>query len=128
MSRKSFLKHGVLWAPPVIYMLLIFHFSSEPAPLPELTTRVWDKILHAIEYGGLAALFCRAMVGEGVGWLVSVVLALAATSVYGASDEWHQAFVPLRSSEVHDWIADTLGGAVGVAIYSVVGSVFGRPR
>jgi len=128
MPRESFLKHAGLWAPPLVYMGLIFYFSSEPNPVPELTTRVWDKILHAIEYGGLAVLFCRAMVGEGVGWLLSVILALAATSVYGASDEWHQAFVPLRSSDVHDWIADTLGGAVGVAIYSVVGSVLRRPR
>ncbi len=128
MPRESFLKRAGLWAPPLVYMGLIFYFSSEPNPVPELTTRVWDKILHAIEYGGLAVLFCRAMVGEGVGWLLSVILALAATSVYGASDEWHQAFVPLRSSDVHDWIADTLGGAVGVAIYSVVGSVLRRPR
>ena len=121
MSHNSLPERLWLWVPPLVYMAAIFHFSSESNPLPEVTTRVSDTILHAIEYAGLAVLLCRALVGEGLGWLASVVLALAATSVYGASDEWHQAFVPLRSSDVHDWMADIIGGAAGVAIYSVVG-------
>jgi len=29
--------------------------------------------------------------------------------VYGASDEFHQYFVPNRSSEVQDWLADVAG-------------------
>ena len=68
MSRNSFFEHAMLWAPPLVYMALIFHFSSEPNPLPELTRRVSDTILHTIEYGGLAVLFRRALVGEGLGW------------------------------------------------------------
>ena len=128
MSRNSFFEHAMLWAPPLVYMALIFHLSSEPNPLPELTKHVTDWILHSIEYAGLAVLLCRAFVGEGLGWLLSVVLASAATSVYGASDEWHQAFVPLRSSDIYDWMTDTIGGAAGVVIYSAFGWVFCRPR
>ena len=30
---------------------------------------------------------------------------------YGATDEWHQSFVPGRSTELADWIADTAGAA-----------------
>ena len=122
MSRDSLLDRVRLWAPPIVYMAVIFHLSSESNPLPEVTTRVSDWILHSIEYAGLAVLLCRALVGEGLGWLLSVVLALTATSVYGASDEWHQAFVPLRSSEVRDWMADTIGGAAGVALYLILRS------
>ncbi len=122
MSRDSLLERVWLWVPPLVYMAVIFYFSSEPNPLPELTKRVTDWILHSIEYAGLAVLLCRALVGEGFGWLLSVVLASAATSAYGASDEWHQAFVPLRSSDVRDWMTDTIGGAAGVLIYSVLGS------
>ena len=39
------------------------------------------------------------------------------TSLYGASDEWHQYFVPGRSCEFGDWIADTAGGALAIALY-----------
>ena len=122
MSRNSLLERVWLWVPPIVYMAVIFYLSSEPSPLPELTKHVTDWILHSIEYAGLAVLLCRAFVGEGLGWLLSVVLASAATSVYGASDEWHQAFVPLRSSEVRDWMADTIGGAAGVALYLILRS------
>ena len=127
MSRNSFLERLWLWVPPIVYMAAIFHFSSESNPMPEVTTRVSDWILHSVEYAGLAVLLCGALVGEGLGWLLSVVLALTATSIYGASDEWHQVFVPLRSSEVRDWLSDTIGGAAGVVIYSVFGRVSPRP-
>ena len=122
MSHNSLPERLWLWVPPLVYMAAIFHFSSESNPLPEVTTRVSDWILHSVEFAGLAVLLCRALVGEGLGWLLSVVLALTATSLYGASDEWHQAFVPLRSSDVRDWLSDTIGGAAGVVIYSVVGN------
>jgi VanZ family protein len=48
------------------------------------------------------------------------MLALISTSVYGATDEWHQAFVPLRTSDVRDWIADTTGGALAILLYALI--------
>jgi VanZ family protein len=117
MRRKSFLHRLWLWAPPIVYMAMIFHLSSESNPLPELTEHVWDKILHTIEYGALGALLCRACVGEGLPLAAAGVCALAATSLYGGSDEWHQLFTPGRSSDVRDWMADTSGGLLGILSY-----------
>jgi VanZ family protein len=98
-------------------MALIFHYSSESQPMPDLTAHVWDKLLHLTEYAVLAVLFCRAFRGEGTSWATAILLAIAATSVYGASDEWHQSFVPLRESDIRDWVADTLGGTLGTMLY-----------
>jgi len=120
MSRRALLGRARLWVPPVVYMLLIFFLSSESNPLPEITTRVWDKLLHAIEYGTLALLFCRAFIGEGYGHLAAIGLAFAFTSAYGASDEWHQLFVPLRTSDLYDWIADSIGGGAGLAAFAAI--------
>jgi VanZ family protein len=39
------------------------------------------------------------------------------TSAFGASDEWHQSFVPGRSAEVADWVADTAGAACAAVLY-----------
>ena len=39
-------------------------------------------------------------------------------SLFGATDEWHQSFVPGRASEVKDWVADTLGAALAVSLYA----------
>jgi VanZ family protein len=100
-------------------MLVVFHLSSESEPLPAVTTHVGDKLLHLIEYGGLAALVCRALLGEGLGWLAAAAGAIVAASLYGASDEWHQSFVPMRDADVRDWVADTLGGMAGAIVYVV---------
>lgn len=114
------MRHLLLWGPPIVYMGLIFHFSSQSEPLPEVTTIVWDKLLHLVEYGVLAVLFYRAFTGEGINWLAAALLALVATSVYGASDEWHQMSVPLRTSDLSDWIADTTGAALAIVAYAAI--------
>jgi len=104
-------------------MAAIFFLSSESDPVPQVTTHVWDKALHCIEYGGLALLLCRALLGEGIGWSAALVMALVATSAYGASDEWHQSFTPGRSPDVRDWMADSLGAAIGLAATAVVARI-----
>ena len=104
-----------MWLPPLVYMAAIFYFSSESQPLPMLTEHVWDKILHSIEYAGLAILLFRALDGEELGWWRSAVLTVIIASAYGASDEWHQLFVPKRSSDVEDWLTDTVAGVIGTA-------------
>jgi len=86
-------------------------------PLPELTARFSDKLLHGVEYAVLGVLLCRALRGERIAWRLCVVLAVVLASVYGASDEWHQGFVPERNSDVLDWITDTVGGALGSILY-----------
>ena len=122
----SSVRRILLWGPPVVYMAAIFHFSSEPAPLPQVTAHVWDKLLHASEYGGLAALFARALAGEGLGWIAAAVLAVVLTSAYGVTDEYHQSFVPTRSSDLRDWSADTLGATLGALGFVRVAGRFSR--
>lgn len=116
----------LLWGPPIVYMVLVFHFSSESDPLPVVTQHVWDKLLHFSEYSGLALLFVRALRGEGLGLAGAAVLAIVLVSAYGATDEFHQSLVPLRDPDVRDWIADTLGGSLGAAAYVAV--ALGIPR
>src|SRR5438128_458629 len=111
----------LFWLPPIVYAAVIFHFSAETNPLPALTATIWDKALHMVEYGGLALLVARALRREGFGRPWSLTLALVIASAYGASDEWHQLFVPGRDSNVLDWLADTIGAAAGAALYVLIG-------
>lgn len=116
----------LLWAPPIVYMIVIFHFSSESDPLPVVTQHVWDKLLHFSEYGGLALLFVRALRGEGLGFAGAAILAVVLVSVYGATDEYHQSLVPMRDPDIHDWIADTIGGSLGAVGYVAVALAIAR--
>jgi VanZ family protein len=37
-------------------------------------------------------------------------------SIYGATDEFHQRFVPHRSADAGDWMADTAGAVLGALL------------
>jgi VanZ family protein len=107
------------WGPVLGYAAAIFYLSSLSHPeeqLPEFLMQWFsDKMLHLIEYGILAALCCRAFrwAAGSAAARQAVVLAIAATSLYGLTDEVHQALVPLREASWLDWVADTIGAAVG---------------
>ncbi|MCP9471099.1 MAG: VanZ family protein [Nitrospira sp.] len=108
------------WGPVCAYAGLIFYLSSQSHPedqLPSFIGLFSDKILHAVEYAMLGGLFYRAFrwgTNEAAKpW--AGLLAVAAASLYGLSDEIHQAFVPNRESSGLDWLADSVGALVGVA-------------
>ena len=102
-----------LWGPVAVYMLAIFILSSQAdVPLPRGLT---DKQGHSLGYLGLAATVTRACVG-GLGTPVSLsqgLVAIALTTAYGMSDEWHQSFVPGRTADITDLRADATGAILG---------------
>ena len=110
------------WIPPLLYMALIFVVSSleqPPLPMPEFEWLTIDKLYHFVEYailGGLLAIaFVKAkpaVVPSKLIWFVATVLSI----LYGASDEWHQTFVPGRFATLADWVADVLGSIAGVLV------------
>jgi VanZ family protein len=76
------------------------------------------KSAHLIEYGILGLLLWRAIPErraspEVVDWTRAAVALLVATC-YGATDEYHQSFVPSRGSSVHDVMIDSCGAALTV--------------
>jgi VanZ family protein len=114
------MRRAMLWLPAAAYMLLIFYLSSQSRPMPIVTEHVWDKLLHFAEYAALGALLFRALRGEGLSWALAFMAAAVATAAYGATDEWHQSFVPLRDASVRDWLTDLLGGAAGAVLYGTL--------
>ena len=99
------------WLWPVVIALLIFTASSRSS-VAGLRIPHFDKVVHFSVYGLLGTLACRAISGRRGAWW-----ALAAVSAYGATDEWHQHFVPGRSTELADWVADTAGAAIAILMY-----------
>jgi VanZ family protein len=106
------------WGPVCGYAGLIFYLSAQPHPETHVpfVTLFSDKFLHAVEYAILGALCYRAIRGSGhdVWRQHAIPAAILLASLYGVSDEVHQAFVPFRDSTWLDWLADTVGAALGV--------------
>jgi len=110
-------------------MAVIFYASSLP-DLKEIPLGVSDHTGHFSGYALLGALVVRALAQArwpGVTPRASVA-AIAWSSLYGVSDEFHQQFVHGRSPAVDDWVADTLGAAAAVAIVFAVAAVVRRAR
>jgi VanZ family protein len=109
--------------PVCAYAGLIFYLSSQPHPEEELPSFVMsfsDKVLHLVEYAVLGGLCYRALRrGTNGSWAnAAFPLAVLFASLYGISDEVHQSFVPFRDSSWLDWVADTIGATIGVAVMS----------
>ena len=106
------------WLPVLLYLSVIFAFSAQPNLQPPLPFDNSDKLYHLLEYGGLGALLARAL-GRGRRLGPPVVAStLLLGMLTGAADEVFQRGVPGRRSSPIDWIADTVGVALGLFIYS----------
>ena len=78
-----------------------------------------DKSGHSIGYAMLAGVSAArarraAACEESPGRPASIAIVLA--TLYGVSDEFHQLFVPGRSADRYDVLADCVGATIGVAI------------
>jgi VanZ family protein len=121
MPGRPVMTRVSLWLPPLVYMGGIFYVSSQSDPMPLIRAKVWDKLLHTLEYAGLAVLFCRALLGEGVSSHAAFAAAILLASAYGATDEYHQLSVASRSADVQDWVVDILGASLGAVGYHLWG-------
>jgi VanZ family protein len=114
------------WVPALACAGVILVLTSIPNPgtLDMLTVRHLDKVVHFAMYGGLGFLLARALLADG-GTARALLVACALGIAFGAADEWHQQFVPGRSTEVADLGADALGCLTGAAVAALA---FARRR
>ena len=120
MSRLH--KFFIYWFPIIIYCLLIFIQSSHPSIEHISDWPNIDKVLHFAAYALLGAFFLRALKTTRIKNNLKLVLILSVlfSSFYGISDEIHQYFVPCRSADHMDVLADLLGSIMGVCIYQAI--------
>jgi len=120
-SPHGFWRVLFLWGPVLVYAVAIF-IESSISQVPEFPSGFTDKDGHGLLYAGLAILIVRAL--SGAQWsaasLGAGASAIALAALYGASDEFHQWFVPGRTMDVADWIADVIGATAGVAVVFIV--------
>ncbi len=101
------------WIPVAAYSGFIWFMSSlSQPPLPpghysDKTLHFWGFFVYGIVvYHAFAVSRAR----------FPALLAMLVASFWGACDELHQSFVPGRDASAIDWIADTSGALVAVAL------------
>jgi len=106
-----------LWVPVVAWMGVLFHASSQ-ADVSGFG-RFPDWLTHGAAYLVLSLLVCRALAGGVLLPLSARAAALAVVlcAAYGASDEYHQSFVPGRDASAGDVASDLGGAAIGAFVW-----------
>jgi VanZ family protein len=102
------------WGPAALWAAVLFLLSETEPVSSGLWTLVNDKVAHLALY---------LVLGVALAWgrhrarkKIPLGLLILAGMAYGASDEWHQSFVPGRTPSLGDFLADSLGVAIGVGV------------
>jgi VanZ family protein len=113
-----------------LYWLLLFtltHLPGRPGPLP-LGHHIshLDKIGHVAAFTLLGLLSCAALslFGKLSGhMLISVAIGL---TIYAGLDEYTQSWVPGRTADPLDWLADVAGIVAGILLFVWIRRVLRR--
>lgn len=106
----------------IIRPILKFLFPSSPEATIDLIHGYIRKCAHFTEYGILAFFAFRAAAGSSVSvlrqsrFLVPVIF----VALVAAADEYHQSFVPSRTSSGWDVLLDISGSVFVVLIFSLM--------
>lgn len=107
----------------IVYAWFIYYESSQDTSSVSLPSYS-DKLIHFIVFGLLCLMICWTLSSVKIGrkWIYKIILAIGITSLYGASDEFHQFFTPNRSVETFDWLADTSGAVAAGFVWQMMTS------
>jgi len=105
--------------PVIALCIFIFWQSSYPGIISEPLFAYDDKVIHFAVYAFLALLAARDLKAEKPLWspVKIKITAIFFASLFGLSDEIHQAFVPERCASALDILADFTGSIAGCLFY-----------
>ena len=117
--------------PAIGWACLIFISSSITASqMPDMSIFRFDKVIHCGVYFVFAFLLYRAFRHQGRYPALAhhaALVTIAAVVLFGASDEFHQLYVPGRQCDIFDLMADTSGGVLLVAAIGIKDRVWPSP-
>ncbi|MEK5104491.1 VanZ family protein [Cytobacillus sp. FSL M8-0252] len=136
------MKKQLYWLPSILWMAMIFILSHQPGTQSsQLSGGITEVIaawvpfsienLHTLEtfirknahffaYFILGIFILFAIRQGNILTRQKLLISWILTTVYAASDEFHQLFIPGRSGEVRDVLIDSVGAATGLILFSIV--------
>lgn len=101
------------WAALALWTFLLYALSAFPASaLPSLPGKIpWDKFIHAGEWAVWAVIAAFSAIRQFPRMRRETLLwgMIAGGALLALGDEIHQSFVPGRSCDPWDWLADMVG-------------------
>ena len=99
------------WGPATLWAAVLFYLSSRTWPDGPSVLPVNDKVVHGVLYAILGVALALTRRGDTKPPRHRTLVGLG--FLYALSDEYHQSFVPGRTPDPLDWLADAAGLVVG---------------
>jgi VanZ family protein len=154
MLKYRQLMYLLPWLIVVIWMLLIFNLSSQPAQNSDkLSIGVTEKVVETVEnvtpktelnldslnhivrknahffiYLALAIWVQIALSKNRIIGYKRLLLVIGICVLYASSDEYHQLFVAGRGAQVKDVFIDSAGAIVGIVVYRIVNRFLSKKK
>lgn len=112
-----------VYIPLILYWIVLFiatSLSTQSLPKPFVFN---DKVAHFLAYLFLSFLVTLTLWSQEKLKLLKrryFFFSIAIVILYGVLDEIHQSFIPGRSCEFLDWIADTSGAIIGTLFATIL--------
>lgn len=111
------MKKILFFIPAAFYYVLIFYLSSRSYEI-EIDILLFDKGIHLFEFAFLGFFLSFGyFMGLKSSLGIKAVLTFFSGVLLGSLDELHQYFIPRRTSEILDVIADAIGILIGLIVY-----------
>lgn len=121
----SFLERNkvmLVYLPLIFYWIILFILTSLPtSSVPSVGVN--DKVEHFLAFFVLSFLvYLTALFQKKKIFLkkYAILFTFIIVSIYGIFDELHQLFIPGRSCELNDLLADIAGAIIGILILNIL--------
>jgi len=115
MEYLQHLDTGIL----TVFRTFIFWLSHQSGlPTPQFFPHQ-DKLAHFSEYALLGFLVMRCFRHHIKRPDLLFLVSLGFCSLYGVLDVIHQYYIPGRTSDILDWLADTVGSGVSISLMTL---------
>lgn len=112
----------LVYLPLIFYWIILFTLTTLPAySVPAVGVN--DKFEHLLAYFGLSFLLYLTLLFQKKSVFLknnAVLFTLLFVFAYGILDEVHQLMIPGRSCELLDFLADLLGGIIGIIVLKIL--------
>jgi VanZ family protein len=127
VARRRWKQIALLAAAIGLYWLAMFAGTHLPLQTtPPGDPYSLDKLQHITAFAIFAALLCYAGSTFGVARLRLYVGVIGLIAGYAAIDEFSQQFVPERTPDFFDWLADMAGAATGIVAFAAIRRIHDR--
>jgi VanZ family protein len=127
VGRRRWMPIALLAAAIGLYWLAMFtatHLPIQTTPAGDPYSL--DKLQHITAFAIFAIFLCTGGATIGIPRLPLYFGVIGVIAAYAAVDELSQRFIPQRTPDFFDWLADVAGAVMGIIAFSAIRRIHDR--